>query len=136
MIDAIQDFPTPTNITGIRSWFGFVNQVAYAIAQAGVMAPFRDLLSTTNRQFYWDQTLDDLFTQSKEIIVNKIIAGVKSFEIDRPTLSCDRLEQDRYRLLFTTKTLFVSHLKMVPIAEKWTLADNLSRFTFHQRGRI
>ena len=57
----------------------------FAFAQAGVMAPFRDLLSTTNHQFYWDQTLDDLFTQSKEIIVNKIIAGVKSFEIDRPT---------------------------------------------------
>ena len=77
MVDDIRDFPTPTNITGIRSWFGLVNQVAYAFAQAEVMAPFRDLLRTTNHQFYWDQTLDDLFTHSKEIIVNKIIAGVK-----------------------------------------------------------
>ena len=25
---AIKDFPTPTNITGARSWFGLVNQVA------------------------------------------------------------------------------------------------------------
>ena len=50
IIDAIANFPTPTDITGVRSWFGLVNQVAYTFAQADIMAPFRELLSTKNRQ--------------------------------------------------------------------------------------
>ena len=32
MLEAIQDFPTAQNITGVRSWFGLVNQIAYATA--------------------------------------------------------------------------------------------------------
>ncbi len=40
MINAIAKFPTPDDITGIRSWFGLVNQVAYTFAQADMMAPF------------------------------------------------------------------------------------------------
>ena len=27
-LDAIKDFPSPTSITDIRSWFGLVNQVS------------------------------------------------------------------------------------------------------------
>ena len=41
MIKAIQDFPSPSNITGVRSWFGLVNQISYTFSQAQVMAPFR-----------------------------------------------------------------------------------------------
>ncbi len=44
MIKAIANFPTPTDITAICSWFGHVNQVAYTFAQADVMALFRKLL--------------------------------------------------------------------------------------------
>ena len=47
-IEAIRAFPTPKNLTGIRSWFGLVNQASYAFAQAPLMAPlmapFRELL--------------------------------------------------------------------------------------------
>ena len=31
-LDAICNFPTPTNITEVRSWFGLINQVSYAFA--------------------------------------------------------------------------------------------------------
>ena len=43
---AIRDFkmPTQSTITDIRSWYGFVNQVAPFIATAPIMEPFRDLL--------------------------------------------------------------------------------------------
>lgn len=85
IIDAILQFPTPSNITGIRSWFGLINQVSYAFAQAPVMAPFRELLASKTRKFYWDSTLDDIFQKSKQHIINEIIDGVKSFEIHRPT---------------------------------------------------
>ena len=84
MIDAITSFPTPTKITGIRSWFGLINQVAYAFAQADVMAPFRELLSA-KKKFYWDDTLDHLFQESKRTVIAMIHEGVKSFEVNRPT---------------------------------------------------
>ena len=41
---AIMEFPTPKNITNVRSWFGLLNQVAYAFSIAERMLPFRDLL--------------------------------------------------------------------------------------------
>ena len=81
---AIEDFPVPTSITGIRAWFGIINQVAYAFAQSKVMAPFRDLLQK-NKKFYWDSTLEELFVNSKKDIVKMIVEGVKMFEIGRET---------------------------------------------------
>ena len=41
---AIEGFPTPKDITGIRSWFGVVNQVAYTFSMSEVMHPFGELL--------------------------------------------------------------------------------------------
>jgi len=49
------------------------------------MAPFRELLSKKNGNFYWDDALNILFEESKEKIVSKIKDGVHSFEINRPT---------------------------------------------------
>ena len=91
LLSAIRDFPTPTSITGIRSWFGLVNQVSYAFAQSRVMAPFRDLLKTkAGSKFYWDDTLDRLFRHSKEVVIQCVEDGVRSFEPHRPTcLSTD-----------------------------------------------
>ena len=43
---AILDFPTPCNLTDIRSWFGLVNQVSYAFSMTKRMLPFRDLLKS------------------------------------------------------------------------------------------
>ena len=39
---AIKDFPTPTNLTDIRSWFGLVNQISYTFSMTSVMLPFRN----------------------------------------------------------------------------------------------
>ncbi|KAK8381385.1 hypothetical protein O3P69_018454 [Scylla paramamosain] len=43
---AVRDFSMPAKptLTDIRSWFGFVNQLAPFIATAPIMEPFRDLL--------------------------------------------------------------------------------------------
>ena len=43
-LQAILDFPTPTNITDVRLWFGLVNQVSYAFSMTEKMLPFRQLL--------------------------------------------------------------------------------------------
>ena len=47
-LEAIKNFPTPTDITGIRSWFGLINQVAYAHSLTDDLAPFRELLKPKN----------------------------------------------------------------------------------------
>ena len=59
IISAIENFPAPRNITDIRSWFGLINQVSYAFANAEIMGPFRELLASKKRVFYWDSTLTD-----------------------------------------------------------------------------
>ena len=86
ILDSIWNFPTPKSITDIRSWFGLINQVAYAFSQSTVMAPFRELLSKkAKNKFYWDDELNRIFEESKEKIVNLIREGVCSFELDRVT---------------------------------------------------
>ena len=83
IISAITDFPSPRCITDVRSWFGLVNQLAYAFAQAPVMEPFRQLLSA--KTFYWDDALEKIFKESKQKIVALVSDGVKTFEPKRPT---------------------------------------------------
>ena len=84
ILDAIKNFPTPTNITGARSWFGLINQVAYAFSMADEMAPYRELLKP-GRKWFWDDTLDTLFKKSRDEIVKLVEKGVRSFEVGRPT---------------------------------------------------
>ena len=83
-LDAIRQFPTPQNITDIRSWFGLVNQVSYYTSMTDKMRPFRDLLKP-KMAFYWDQQLQQLFDESKQHIVEAIQQGVRIFEKGRKT---------------------------------------------------
>ena len=83
-LDAIRNFPTPANTTDIRSWFGLVNQVSYAFATADRMLPFRELLKP-GTPFHWDDTLDKIFKESKEVIISEIEEGVRIFDKFKPT---------------------------------------------------
>ena len=83
-LDAIRAFPTPKNITDIRSWFGLVNQVSHYAQLRDVMAPFRLLLSP-KKKFLWNDEIDASFNSSKQIIVDKIREGVKIFSLDKVT---------------------------------------------------
>ena len=84
ILAAISDFPTPTDLTSARSWFGLVNQVSWAYSISPLMEPFRDLIKP-NRTFFWNKQLTDLFEASKQEILSKIRDGVKSFELGRRT---------------------------------------------------
>ena len=84
MLSAIANFPTPTDLTGVRSWFGLVEQVSYAFAKSEVMSPFRDLLQK-KKKFYWDQQLTNIFLKARCQVVDKVKEGVKLFEIGRET---------------------------------------------------
>lgn len=62
-LDAIRNFPTPANITDVRSWFGLINQVSYAFAATEHMLPFRQLLQP-GTPFQWTDELHTLFEES------------------------------------------------------------------------
>ena len=98
-LDAIRDFPTPQNITDIRSWFGLINQLSYAFVQTDMMTPFRELLSQKHSKFYWDDNLNTIFEESKKQIVDLIKKGVKTFEKDRVT--CISTDYSKKGLGFT-----------------------------------
>lgn len=88
-LQAIQNYPTPRNLTDIRSWFGLVNQVSYTFSKAKVMEPFRVLLKPDSK-FEWTDSLDQAFKNSKTTIVKEIEDGVKIFDKSRITcLSTD-----------------------------------------------
>ena len=75
---AITEFPRPTDITGVRSWYGLVEQVAWGFAKTELMQPFRDLLKKKT-EFAWSDTLEIAFGKAKEEIVQLVARGVKSF---------------------------------------------------------
>ena len=65
-LDAICQFPTPSTITDIRSWFGLINQVTYYASMTDKMCPSRDLLKPKT-PFYLDHQLQQLFEESKAV---------------------------------------------------------------------
>ena len=83
-LDAIREFPTPKNITDIRSWFGLVNQVSHYSQLRDMMVPFRRFLSPKEK-FEWNSELDAIFEDSKAKILDAIREGVKIFDLQRRT---------------------------------------------------
>jgi hypothetical protein len=84
LLESIRAFPSPSNITEARSFFGMVNQVSYAFAMSAIMEPFRHLLKP-DAPFVWSKTLQEKFELAKEEIVTKVTEGIKHFETERPT---------------------------------------------------
>ena len=84
MLSAIQEFPTPCTLTDARSWFGLVNQVAWAYSLGAIMQPFRDLVKS-NAEFDWNQTLQNAFDDSKRIILDLVKEGVSTFDVNKVT---------------------------------------------------
>ena len=81
---AIRDFPKPKNISGVRSFFGLIEQVSFAFSKTEVMAPFRQLLSPKT-PFKWDSELDEAFERGKQEIIEKVITGIQLFDLNRTT---------------------------------------------------
>jgi hypothetical protein len=80
----IMSFPTPKNITDVRSWFGAVAQISYTFATAPAMLPFRHLLSS-KVPFCWSPDLEQAFQASKLEIIHQCEEGVRTFDPTLPT---------------------------------------------------
>ena len=89
-LTAIRDFQMPEkpSITDVRSWFGFVNQLAPFLATAPLMSPFRDLLKKpAGKTVYWDECLQNKFIQAKEVICQLAKQGLAYYDKTRPTMA-------------------------------------------------
>jgi hypothetical protein len=133
-LEAIRDFPRPRNVTDVRSWFGLVNQVAYAFSMAERMQPFRKLLLHGVR-FEWSPELENVFRESKEEIVQEIERGVRIFDKSKPT--CLATDWSKEGVGFW---LFQKHCQCTPVrpfccADGWKVTLVGSRFTHAAESR-
>ena len=83
-MESIRNFPTPSSMTDIRSWFGLVNQASHYSQLRMLMEPFWQFLSP-KVPFEWNKEMDKIFEKSKLEIVEAIRHGVKIFNVKRKT---------------------------------------------------
>ena len=104
MLQAIEGFPTPRNLTDVRSWLGLLNQVSYAFASADYMQPYRDLLKP-GQAFTWTDELDLLFRQSKKRHHQPDQGRRRDLRQDAPHMPGYRRVKGRHGVLAPTKAL-------------------------------
>ena len=79
-LQAIEEFPRPSDVTGVRWWFGLVEQVAFGFRKTRLMDPFPDLLPP-KKVFGWTEELQSVFNRARSEIVKLVVDGVKSFQL-------------------------------------------------------
>jgi hypothetical protein len=119
-IEAISNFPTPTNISEVRRWFGLINQVAYSFVKTEHMAPFRHLLSQS-QPFMWDETMETAFRMSKERIIKMIVEGVASFNVDLITCLSPDYSKQGMGWILQQKTCSCPEVVPTCCADGWRL---------------
>ena len=92
LTDAISQYPAPTDISGLRGFFGLVNQVApFSEAVASHMQCLRPLLSTKH-EFCWNEVHQEAFLKAREAL-----SSVQTLAFYDPGLPT-RLSTDASRL--------------------------------------
>ena len=129
MLSAIRDFPSPKILTDARSWFGLVNQVAWAYSISSIMEPFRELIKANNT-FHWDDVLENLFQKSKSHLLSKVMDGIRAFDVNRQTCLQPDWCQNGIGYLLLQKYCTCS-LEKAPVCcpDGWRLVYAGSRFT-------
>ena len=128
MLNAILNFPVPKTNTDARSWFGLVNQLAWAYSLSPIMLPFRDLVKKSSR-FSWNQTLEKAFQESKQVIVKLVRQGISTFDINRVTCLASDWSKDGMGFLLLQKHCTCA-IDRAPVCcpEGWRLVFAGSRF--------
>ena len=120
--DAISKFPTPTNRTDLRAFFGLANQLSASTATlAGLLGPLRPLLSTKN-EFMWSPDLNQAFITAKQSLTST--PSIAFFDPDKPTrLSTDASRQG------------LGFVLQQQTGENWALIQAGSRFLSDTESR-
>ena len=122
-IEAISEFPTPSNLTELRSFMGLVNQLGGFTDQISSAAePLRDLLKPKNA-FVWTSDHDQAFTQTKRVLCSPPVLA--PFDPKLPTM----LQTDASRLKGLGFALLQKH------EDVWKLTQAGSRFTTDTESR-
>jgi hypothetical protein len=125
---AIRDFPTPTDMTGVRSWYGLVNQVNYAFSNSEAMLPFRHLLKP-DEAFVWTDTLEEAFKKSKESILEAVKNGVKTFDLNRKTCVATDWSKQGIGFVLLQKTCSCEDDSPICCSDGWVVTFCGSCFT-------
>ena len=133
-LEAILNFPTPRNITDVRSWFGLINQVSYAFASTERMLPFRSLLKP-GTPFQWTDQLDRLFEESKSMIIGEIHKGVEIFDKTKPTCLATDWSKEGIGFWLFQKHCACSSTKPFCCKTGWRITLVGSRFTSGAESR-
>ena len=70
---AIKSFPTPANITDLRSFMALLQQVAYCYAISPATNPLRHLLKQAEK-WLWTPDINKAFEKAREVIAEKVVA--------------------------------------------------------------
>ena len=81
--DAISNFPTPTNRTDLRTFFGLVNQLSVSMSTiSSLLTPLWPLLSPKN-DFQWSETHNQAFQTAKKHLT--VVPILSFFDTNKPT---------------------------------------------------
>ena len=129
IISAIKNFKKPTTIKQARAWFGLVAQISWTYSTSEFMQPLRNLVKK-NSKFLWDATLDKIFEDSKQKLVECSIEGIQTYDLTKPT--CLQTDWSRegigYLLLQQNCSCKVASAP-VCCKEGWKIVFAGSRFT-------
>ena len=134
LFEAIMKYPTPKTLTDVRSWFGLTNQVSYAFACAEKMQPFRALLQA-KIPFKWTPNLDDIFEETKTVIIQEIQKGVEIFDKNKPTCLATDFSKDGIGYWLLQKHCSCKTSKPFCCPDGWKVTLVGSRFTSAAESR-
>ena len=124
-VAALRDFPTPSNLTNLRSFMGLVNQLAEFTPDIALTAqPLRPLMSP-KRSFVWTPDHDQAFKRVKQALSSPPVLA--PFDPALPTL----IQTDASRLYGVGYVLLQDHgsgrLRVVQCGSRF-LADAETRY--------
>jgi len=141
---AMQNWPSPTNVTELRGFLGLTGYYRRFVRNYGVIAkPLTNLLK--KKRFQWHEDAERAFIQLKEAMVNAPVLGLPDFAAPFivETDACDAgigavLIQHDKPLAFLSKALGPSHcqlsiyekefLALIMAVEKWRPYLQLQEF--------
>jgi transposase InsO family protein len=122
-VQGIREFPTPTNLTELRSFMGLVNQLGAFSAEVGIVAdPLRPLMKPSN-VYQWLPAHQQAFERTKAALLKPPVLA--HFDAGLPTM----LQTDASRKKGLGYALLQRH------SDRWKLVQCGSRFVTDTESR-
>ena len=135
ILEVILSFPIPKTLTDARSWFGLVNQVAWAYSLDPVMLSFCELVKRDSH-FIWNKSLEDAFEHSKKVVINLVQKDISTLEKDQATcLAPDWSKEGIGFLLLQRYCSCTINKAPVCCPEGWCLIFASGRFCIYAKHR-